>query len=97
MATSERVPCRSGWAWKLGAVMTVNCGAKLGQVLRRRHDEQVADKQVLPGELLDEPHGQAVVGIGAGVEVLHVQLAVGEVREHVALQRRRNVPARSAC
>ena len=52
MATSERVPWRAGSAWKLGAVITVNCGAKPGQILRRRDDEEVADEQVLPGELV---------------------------------------------
>ena len=56
------------------------------QVRGRRHDEQVPDEQVLPGQFLDEADRQAVVGIGAGVEILDEQLLALQVRDDVAAQ-----------
>ena len=57
-----------------------------GQVRGGRHDEQVADEQVLPRELVDEAHRQAVFRIGAGVEVLNEELLALQVRDDVAPQ-----------
>ena len=75
----------------------MNCGVKPGEILRRRHDEKIAHEQVLPGELVDEAHRQAVRLVGAGVEVLDEQLALGQVREDVRLQRGKPLARRSAC
>ena len=57
-----------------------------GQIRRRRHDEQVADEQVLPREFLDEPDRQAVFGIGARIQILDEQLLALQVRDDVAAQ-----------
>jgi len=53
----------------------------------RRHDEQVAHEQVVPGELLDEADRQAVFGIGTGIQILDEQFLPLEVRNDVAAQR----------
>ena len=69
-----------------GAVITVNCGWKPARSAGGRHDEQIADEQVLPGEFVDEADRQAVFGIGAGVEVLDEELLALQVRDDVAPQ-----------
>ena len=68
-----------------------------GEIRGGRHDEQVAHEQVLPGEFLDEPDRQAVLGIGAGVEILDEQLLALQVRDDVARAARRSARRRSAC
>ena len=55
-----------------------------GEVRRRRHDEQIADEQVLPRELMDEANRQAIFRIGARVEVLHEELLALQVVDDVA-------------
>ena len=57
-----------------------------GEIRGRRHDEQVPDEQVLPREFLDEAHRQAVLGIGAGIQILDEQLLALQVRDDVAAQ-----------
>ena len=60
MKQSEREPWRAGSALKLGASMTVNCGSMLGPLGRIvLGQEHVAGKQVVPGELVDDPDRQA--------------------------------------
>ena len=58
------------------------------QVLRRRDDEEIADEEVLPRELVDEADRQAVARIGAGVEILHEQLALGEMGQDIRFEGR---------
>ena len=61
-------------------------GLEARQVGGRRHDEQVADKQVLPGKFLDEADRQTVFGIGARIQILNKQLLPLQMRDDVAPQ-----------
>ena len=60
---------------------------KGGQVPGGRDDEEVAHEQALPRQFLDEADRQAVLGIRAGVEILHEEFLVLQVRDDVAAQR----------
>jgi hypothetical protein len=51
-----------------------------------RDDEEVPDEQVLPGQFMNEADRQAVLLIGAGVQVLHEQFLRLEVIDDVAAQ-----------
>src|SRR5688572_5226094 len=59
---------------------------ELSEIAGWRDDEEISDEEVLPGELLNEADRQAVLRVGAGVQVLDEQLAIGQMREHVAFQ-----------
>ena len=56
------------------------------QLGHRRTDEHVARKQAVPGAVADHPHRQPVGRIGAGIEVLHEQLAPLQIGEHALVQ-----------
>ena len=73
MNASERVPSRSGSAWKPGACMTVKLRHEVGQLVRVGADEQVAREQAVPGVLGDDADRQAVLRVGADEEVLDEQ------------------------
>ena len=85
MITSELLPCRAGSARKLGESMMVNSGAR-GDGGRGVVDEQVAAEEIVPGELVDDPHRQAIDRIRAGETVEHEQLLAGQRREKILVE-----------
>ena len=87
MKTSEWVPSTSGMAWKLGALMTVNCGTWLGQLLGLGLDEHVAGEEGVPGGLGDHPDGHAISGVGPGKAVLDKEVFALEIGQQPVLQR----------
>ena len=96
ITVSERQPCRAGSARKLGQLRMVKPGMKLGELGPVRAAQQVADEQAVPGELGHHADVQAVLGVGAGVEVLHEELGAADVVAHVGAERARRPPAPSA-
>ena len=86
ITVSERQPCRAGSAWKLGQLRMVKPGTKPASSAAVRAAQQVADEEAVPGELGDDADVQPVGGVGAGVEVLHEELAAADVGAHVGEQ-----------
>ena len=68
-----------------------------GELGGRRPAQQVADEQRVPGVLDEDARVEPVRRVGAGVEVLHEQLARLGVRREVGPQQRRTARASSAC
>ena len=68
--------------------ITVNSGVCAGPPVVLGHvDEHVAGEQAVPGLLGDDPHRQPVARVGAGVAVLHEQLAALDVVQQPLVQR----------
>src|SRR5262249_1848532 len=61
-------------------------------LLGRRADEHVAREQAVPGLLGDDAHGQTIVRIGAGKEILDEDVAAAQVRGDPHLQPVEDVP-----
>ncbi len=81
MTVSVRAPWRFGSALKDGRSTMVRSGTKVGEVLRRRADQQVADEQRVPGVFGEDARLDAEGRVGAAVEILGEQrlaLGVGE-------------------
>ena len=78
MKVPERVPSVAGSAWSSRQVDHRQLGLEVPQhgtvVLAHEH---VAGEQAVPGVLGDDPHPQAVLGVGAGVAVEDEQVLVG--------------------
>ena len=85
MNVSVRVPSMMGDARNEGAQITVNSGTCRLSVLGAADlHEHVAREQAVPGLLGDDADGHAVVRIGAGVAVLHEDVAALQEALHAA-------------
>jgi len=63
--------------WNEGAQITVNSGRMALEFIGALDlHEHVAGEQAVPGLLGDDADGQAVIGIGAGIAILHEHVAV---------------------
>ena len=62
-------------------------GLMARDLVRRRHDEQVARKQVVPGQFVDHAHREPVAGVGAGEAVLDIKVPPLHVGAEAAEQR----------
>src|SRR3546814_8848886 len=54
-----------------------------GKGFAARADEQVADKQRMPGKLRDDARRQRIFRIGAADQVLHIERLCGRMSQHV--------------
>ena len=81
MKTSERVPSRSGTAWKSGAATMGELGLVVEQFLVGRPDEKLAGEQGVVGPLADHADRQAMRRVGPAEGVLDPDLAPPEVVE----------------
>ena len=61
-------------------------GRETRQLVLGRAYQQGADEQVVPGQFVDDPHVQAVVGIGAAEQILHKVITALHVVQHVGIQ-----------
>ena len=75
MKVSEPVPSTAGSAWNSARLMTGELRFVVLQFLGRGTNEEAAGKQAVPGVGRDDADRQPVARVGAGVEVLHVQVA----------------------
>jgi hypothetical protein len=57
-----------------------------GEISRGGHNEEVPDEEVVPRQLLHEADREPVGRVGPGVQVLHEQLLLAQVRHHVRAQ-----------
>ena len=88
MTVSLRVPCRAGSARKLGRSMMVYSGAKPSSSRGLGPHQQGADEQVVPGQFVDHPHLDAMLGLRAAEQVGDVELVLLAKRgEEIRLER----------
>jgi len=67
-------------------------GLEASQILERRADEQGADEQAVPGELVDDADPDAVLFLRSAVEILDEQgLLVAQCGEEIGLERRETI------
>src|SRR5205807_4992967 len=56
------------------------------QLLRCRPQEELSDKQVVPGVLVDEADGEAIGGIGSAEKILDIEFALAQMIHHPLLK-----------
>jgi len=69
----------------LRRVQDSEAGAEIGEVGGRRADEHVAREERMPAALADQPHRQAILGVGAAEDVLDEGLAALKIAEHALI------------
>ena len=78
--------------------MIVNSGSKPASSSRLRADQQGADEEIVPGELVDHANAHSVLGLRAAEQVGDVELVlVGQRQQEIVLQRGRMPPGPSTC
>ena len=86
MTVSERTPCLAGSARKLGRLTTVNSGWKLGEIAGRRTAQQMADEGGVPSIFAEDARIEPVLGVGTGIEILHVEIAAAGMRLEIGVE-----------
>ena len=95
---SLRQPCRSGSARKLGRSMIVYSGSKPGSSVASGPDQQRADEEIVPRELVDDPDAHPMLGLRPAVEVGDIELVlVGERQQEIVMETIERLRRPSAC
>ena len=69
-----------------GRVQYGEFGLEIVELARVRLQKHVAGEKRLPSVLADHPYPQPEIGVGAGVAILHEQLAIIEIIDDAAVQ-----------
>jgi len=63
--------------------------AEAGEIGTGRPAQQVADEERVPGILREDAHADAVLRVGAAVQVLHEEIAFSRLGQEVGVQHRK--------